>query len=198
MGKLYIDKRYFAESKTKWVSFETDPRLKRTKKDIYGKCVPCIMNLYEQLSAGKTEIKLGSAYHCWKIVVIMKDADECIRFLSEFEKDLPEDINIKGRFGSGDASKNTKVIVFNTENETEKDLLYNSLKACAAQIKPEPQVIYHKACADLYHELFGNWRQWNETVIIKNPAMVKPIVERIRKVLYWEKDVATVDHGKHT
>jgi len=40
MGKLYIDKRYFAESKTKWVSFETDPRLKRTKKDIYGNAFP--------------------------------------------------------------------------------------------------------------------------------------------------------------
>jgi len=108
MGKLYIDKRYFAESKTKWVSFETDPRLKRTKKDIYGKCVPCIMNLYEQLMAGKMEIELGSAFFCWKIVVLMKDSDECMMFLSEFEKDIPEDMYIKGRFGSGDASKDTK------------------------------------------------------------------------------------------
>jgi hypothetical protein len=196
VGKLYIDKRYFAESKTKWVSFETDPRLKRTKNDIYGKCVPCIMNLYEQLSAGKTEIELGSAYHCWKIVVLMKDTDECTMFLSEFEKSMPEDMYIKGRFGSGDASKNTKVIVFNTENETDKDLLYNALKACAAQIKPAPQVIYHKACADLYHELLGNWRQWSETTTIKNPAMVKPIVERIRRVLYWEKDVAPTNPQK--
>lgn len=188
MGRLYIDKRYFAESKTKWVSFETDPRLKRTKNDIYGKCVPCIMSLYEQLSAGKTEIELGSAYHCWKIVVLMKDTDECTSFLSEFEKNMPEDMYIKGRFGSGDARKNTKVIVFNTENETEKNHLYDALKACAAQIEPVPQVIYHKACADLYHELLGNWRQWKETAIIKNPAMVKPIVERIRRVLYWEKE----------
>ncbi|MCX5805165.1 MAG: hypothetical protein NT010_03710 [Proteobacteria bacterium] len=196
MGKLYIDKRYFADSKTRWVSFETDARLKRTKKDIYGKCVPCIMNLYEQLMAGKTEIELGSAYNCWKIVVLMKDLDECTRFLSEFEKDMPEDMYIKGRFGSGDANKNTKVIVFNTENETEKNLLYDALKACAAQIKPEPQVIYHKACADLYHELLGNWRQWSETAPIKNPDMIKPIVDRIRKVLYWEKEDLPTDQEK--
>jgi hypothetical protein len=190
MGRLYIDKRFFAGSETRWVSFETDSRLKRTKNDIYGKCVPCIMNLYEQLSAGKTEIELGSAYNCWKVVVLVKSIDECTKFLSEFEKNMPDDMYIKGRFGSGDASKKTKVIVFNTENETEKDLLHNALKECAAGLEPQPQVIYHKACADLYHELLGNWRQWSETAVIKNLDMVKPIVERIRKVLYWEKDAA--------
>ncbi|MCX5813983.1 MAG: hypothetical protein NT178_15760 [Proteobacteria bacterium] len=198
MGKLYIDKRYFAKSKTKWVSFETDPRLKRTKNDIYGKCVPCITNLYEQLSAGKTAIKLGSAFRCWKIVVLLNDIDECTGFLYEFEKDMPEDMYIKGRFGSGDASKNTQVIVFNTENEKEKDLLYNKLKACAAQMNPQPQVLYHKACADLYHELLGDWRQWSETETIKNPDMIKSIVERIRKVLYWEKNVVSTDPEKLT
>lgn len=188
MGKLYIDKRYFAGSKTRWVSFETDPRLKRTKNDIYGKCVPCITSLYEQLSAGKTEIKLDSALRCWKIVVLLNNVDECIGFLYEFEKDIPEDMYIKGRFGSGDANKNTQVIVFNTENEKEKDLLYDKLKGCASKMSPEPQVLYHKACADLYHELLGDWREWSETVTIKNPDMIKPIVERIRKVLYWEKE----------
>jgi len=199
MRKLYIDKRYFAESKTKWVSFETDPRLKRTKNDIYGKCVPCITNLYEQLSAGKKEIKLGSAYRCWKVVVVLlNDIDECTQFLYEFEKDMPEDINIKGRFGSGDASKNKQVIVFNTENEKEKDLLYDKLKMCAANIDPQPQVLFHKACADLYHELFGDWRQWNETAVIKNPDMVKPTIERIRKVLYWEKEDLPINPEKQT
>jgi len=154
------------------------------------------MNLYEQLMAGKMEIELGSAFFCWKIVVLMKDSDECMMFLSEFEKDIPEDMYIKGRFGSGDASKDTKVIVFNTENETEKNLLYDALKTCAVRIKPEPQVIYHKACADLYHELLGNWRQWSKTATIKNPAMVKPIVERIRKVLYWEREGARTETTK--
>ncbi len=189
MGKLFIDKRYFAGSETRWVSFETDPKLKRTKKDIYGKCVPCITNLYEQLVAGKREIKLGSAFSCWKIVVLVNNIDECTLFLSEFERDIPEDVYIKGRFGSGDASKNTKVIVFNTENKKEKELLYERLKACAERMTFCPEVFYHKACADLYHELLGDWRQWSRTATVKNPAMIKPIIDRIRKVLYWEKDI---------
>ncbi len=43
------------------------PGSEENEKDIYGKCVPCIMNLYEQLKDGKTEVDLGLALKCWKV-----------------------------------------------------------------------------------------------------------------------------------
>ena len=187
MGRLYFDKRFFAEKKTKWVSFETSSGLKRTRSDIYGKCVPCITNLYEQLKTGKTEIRLGSAYRCWKIVVSLPDNEECVRFLEEFESRFLGDMDVKGRFGSGDPSKSTRVIVFNAEGEPERDRLLNALRACARTMDPVPEVTYHRACADLYHALLGDWSTWSEREVIKNPALIEPTIAHIREVLFWDK-----------
>ena len=195
MGKLYIDKKYFAKKESKWVSFESDPVLRRTKKDIYGRCVPCITNLYEQLREGKREIRLNNAYQCWKIVVSLGSIEDCTRFLCEFEASFLEDMSVKGRFGSSDSTKSTKVIVFNAESETERDHLYESVKTCASQTHPEVTVSYHRACAELYHELFGDWKKWSETETIKNPEMVKAILDKIRRVLYWEKEDIPTDSG---
>ncbi len=187
MGRLYIDRRYFARNDAKWVSFETNPGLKRTKSDIYGRCVPCITSLYEQLKEGRSEISLGRAHQCWKVVVPLADMEECTRFLSDFENDYLGDMDIKGRFGSADPTKGTKVIVFNAESETERDRLYDALTRCASRTSPGTEVLYHRACADLYHELLGDWRGWRETETIKNPAMVQPILERIRTTLFWQR-----------
>jgi hypothetical protein len=193
MGKLYIDRKYFTNKEIKWVSFENNPVLKRTKNDIYGRCVPCIINLYEQLREGKKEIRLGKAYQCWKIVVFLNNMEECTRFLCEFESYFLEDMNIKGRFGSSDSTKSTKVIVFNAESEAERDKLYEGLKVCASQTYPESIVSYHRACAELYHELLGDWKKWGEIETIKNPGMVKAILERIRRILFWPKEDVPAD-----
>ena len=188
MSKIYIDKRYFAEKAIKWVSFENTPRLKRTKSDIYGRCVPCITNLYEQLKEGKKEIHLGTAYQCWKVVVVLQSTEACVELLTEFEKNFLGDRAVKGRFGSGDESKTTKVIVFNADDEAERDRLCKELKICAEKMGRKTEVLYHRACAELYHELFGNWVTWKETETIKKPEMVEPILERIQRVLFWKKD----------
>ena len=56
------------------------------------------------------------------------------------------------------------------------------------RVNPEAKVSFHRACAELYHELLGDWKEWKETETIKRPEMVKPIIERIRNVLFWEKE----------
>ncbi len=188
MGKLYIDERCFVDSDRKWVSFETNPHLEKTKADIYGRCTPCIMSLYEQLKEGRTELILGSAYQCWKLVVLVADREACMDFLHVFEEDFLGDLRLKGRFGSGDETKKTKVIVFNAESEAERDRLYGRLKECAMRLDPAPIGTYHRGCADLYHALLGDWRQWKETSPIKRPEMVQPILAHIRKVLFWDKE----------
>lgn len=188
MPKIFIDKRYFTDRKAKWVSFEDSPRLKETKGDIYSRCVPCITNLYEQLKQGRKEVRLGPAFSCWKVVVVLESMDECVELLTELEKRLVDPIKVKGRFGSVDENKRTKVVVFNTAGEMQREKLYEMLAACAGRVNPSAEVSFHRGCAELYHELFGDWKTWREEETIRKPEAVPAILDRIRKVLFWEKD----------
>jgi hypothetical protein len=187
MRKFYLDKRYYADKPARWVSFESTPNLDATKKDIYGKCVPCITNLYEQLQAGKVEINLGPAYSCWKVVAVLASDEECVQVLAEFEKEFLGERKIKGRFGSGDEEKTTRVIVFSAANEQEKDKLLEEVAACSQRVSPGADIFFHRGCAELYHELFGDWKSWRQTETIKKPEVVKEILTRIRKMLFWER-----------
>jgi hypothetical protein len=186
MSKIYIDKRFFTDKKAKWVSFEDTQGLKETKKDIYGKCVPCITNLYEQLKDNKTEIDLGPALKCWKVVVVLRSMEECVELLFELEKVLPDDVKAKGRFGSVDESKTTKVIVFNVSGVIQRKRLYEMLQDCALRVNPGAEITYHRGCVELYHELFGDWKAWREKETIKKPEAVAALIDRIRKVLFWD------------
>jgi hypothetical protein len=187
MPRIYIDKRYFTDKKAKWVSFEDNQGLKETKKDIYGKCVPCITNLYEQLKDGKTTVDLGPALKCWKVVAVLDSMEECVDLLSELEKALSDDLKVKGRFGSVDDTKTTKVIVFNVSGESQRIKLYEILQNCATSINSRAEITYHRGCVELYHELFGDWRTWEKTVVVQKPEAIQPIIQRIRKVLFWDK-----------
>jgi hypothetical protein len=188
LARFYLDKSYYADKRAKWVSFESTPNLEETKKDIYGRCVPCISNLYEQLQAGKSEVYLGPAYNCWKVVAVMANDDECVRVLAEFEKEFLGDRRIKGRFGSGDAEKPTRVIVFSALNEREKDRLFEEVSICGRAANPDARTFFHRGCAELYHELFGDSMNWRETETIKKPEAVRDILARVRKALFWEKE----------
>ena len=185
--KIYIDKRYFTGGKVKWVSFEDTEGLRETKKDIYGKCVPCITNLYEQLKDGKTEIDLGAALKCWKVVVVLNSMEECVELLTELERVLPDDVKIKGRFGSADESKTTKVIVFNVPDVSQRKKLHKTLRDCSPGVQSRSRVTYHRGCVELYHELFGDWKAWKKIAGVKKPEAVPVIIDRIRKTLFWEK-----------
>jgi len=190
MARLHIDRRYFTQAEKSWVSFETSPGLEKTKAGIYGRCVPCITSLYEQLKEGRTEIRLGAAYECWKVVVLVAGTDECIEFLEAFEKNYLGDGEVRGRFGSGEEGRETKVIVFNAEGEEERDRLYGQVSACAAAINPRWSVSFHRACKELYHDLLADSRSWSESETIKRPEMVATVLGRIRKMLFWEREEA--------
>jgi len=188
MAKFYLDRRYYADKLKRWVSFESTPNLEETRRDIYGRCVPCISNLYEQLQAGKSEIYLGPAYNCWKVVAVVADDDECTQVLTEFEKDFLGDRKIKGRFGSGDEERPTRVIVLSVPNEEEKDMMFEEVSICSRRVNPTSRTFVHRGCAELYHELLGDSMRWRQTETIKKPEAVKEVLARIRKMLYWEKE----------
>lgn len=187
MKRIYLDRRVWQESKENWVSFESDPNLRETKGSIYGKCVPCITHLYEQLQAGNDEIELKEAFHCWKVVAVLKDQGECLEVLREYEERYLGDRPVRGKFGSSQPEKPTKVLMFHTEDEAEKDRLLEELKDCVQRVNPEGKVFCQKACANLYYELLGDWREWKEVTRIRNPEVRPVLIERIKKLLYWEK-----------
>jgi hypothetical protein len=188
MGKIFLDKRVWRDSRDNWVSFESDPKLKVTKENIYGRCVPCITNLYEQLKAGKEEIELKDAYHCWKVVAVLEDQEECLEVLREYEENFLGDHCVKGKFGSSLPTKPTKVLMFHVEDEKERDRILEELQACVKRVNPNSKVFYQKACANLYYDLLGSWRDWREVTKIKNPAIRSVLLERIKKLLYWEEE----------
>jgi hypothetical protein len=187
MKKIYLDRRVWRDSKDNWVSFESDPTLRVTRGNIYGRCVPCITNLYEQLQAGKEEIELKEAFHCWKVVAVLRDKEECLEVLKEYEEQFLKDRCVKGKFGSSLPAKPTQVLMSHTEAEEEKDRLMKELEVCVQKINPEGQVFSQKACANLYFDLLGDWKEWKEVTRIRNPKVQPILIERIKKLLFWEK-----------
>jgi len=188
MKKIFVDKRVWRDSRDNWVSFESDPKLRVTKGNIYGRCVPCITNLYQQLKAGKEEIELKEAYQCWKVVAVLKDKEECLEVLREYEENFLGEHYVKGKFGSSQSSKSSKVLIFHIEDEEERDRILKELQRCAQKVNPGSKVFYQRACTNLYHDLLGDWKEWKEVTKIKNPDVRSALLERMKKMLYWEED----------
>jgi len=188
MRKIYLDKRVWRNSRDNWVSFESDPKLRVTKTNIYGRCVPCITSLYQQLQEGKEEIELKEAYHCWKVVAVLEDKEECLEVLRQYEENFLGDQYVKGKFGSSLPTKPTKVLMFHIEEEGERDRVLKELRACVQKVNPTAKVFYQRACTNLYYELLGDWKEWKEVTRIKNPDIRPMLLERIKKLLYWEKE----------
>jgi hypothetical protein len=180
---IYIGKIPFAEDSNFWVSFESDPKLTKTKSDIYGRCLPCIQNLYQQLKEGRKAIALGTAYNCWKITAVLRDIDECQYFLNEFEKRFPGR-HVWGKFGSGQRNAKTRVVVFHAENTKDRDWLYAAVGECLLYVDKNVDIQVSRACAVLYHELLGDWRQWVPITPIKHPEVADRLLERIKNILY--------------
>jgi hypothetical protein len=188
MKNIFLDKRVWRDSRDNWVSFESDPKLKVTKQNIYGRCVPCITNLYQQLLDGREEIELKEAFHCWKVVAVLKDREECLEVLKEYEENFLGDHYVKGKFGSSQSSKSSKVLMFHIEDEEERDRILKELQSCVQKVNPDANVFYQRACTNLYHDLLGDWRDWREVTKIKNPNIRSALIEKIKKLLYWERD----------
>jgi hypothetical protein len=188
MDKIFLDKRVWRNLKENWVSFESDPKLRVTQQNIYGRCVPCISNLYQQLQENKEEIELREAYHCWKVVAVLKNKEECLEVLKEYEENFLDDHYVKGKFGSSQPASSSKVLMFHTEDEGERDRLLEELRVCTQRVNPESKVFYQRACTNLYHDLLGDWKDWKQVTKVKNPEARPALLERIRKLLYWEKE----------
>jgi len=178
LGEIpYNDKGVF------WVSFESDPRLKKTRANIYGRCLPCIQNLYEQLKGGRSEITLGAAYHCWKITAVLEGIEQCLSLLSHFEDRFPTG-HVYGKFGSGRPDLKTRAVVFHTDNEAERDRIQKALKICLNEMNFKATIQVSRACAVLYENILGHWQDWQPKTPIRHPERVEDQIGLIKKILF--------------
>ena len=166
-----------------WVSFESDPALKVTKANIYGRCLPCIQNLYEQLQEGRPEIALGTAFDCWKVTAVVRDLDGTLELLAEFEKRFPQG-HVYGKLGNGRPGATTNVVVFHAENVAERDRLQDALSQCLEALGIDTPVQVSRGCAVLYHDILGEGSDWQPVTAIKHPENAAPLLERIKNLLF--------------
>jgi hypothetical protein len=167
-----------------WVSFESKPNLEKTKANIYGRCLPCIQHLYEQLQAGARVIELGRAFHCWKVTAVLKGIDECLSLLALYEERFPEG-HVYGKLGGSRTFSETKAVVFHTEEERARDIVRERLEICVPEVNRSGRVEVSRACAVLYGEILGDWREWQQVTPLKHPEKVEALMQRIRKALFW-------------
>lgn len=166
-----------------WISFESDPRLKKTKSNIYERCLPCIRNLYEQLQQGCSEIKLGSAYDCWKITVVLESIGQCILLLMQFEEKFPTG-HVYGKIGTSRPNSNRKAVVFHTDKKAERDRIQKALEICLMNMDLNPDVLISRGCAVLYNNLLGDWYEWSPVTPIRFPEKVSEQLAYIKRLLF--------------
>lgn len=185
--EIYLGDRSRVRPGSFWTSFETDPHLRITKRDIYSRCVPCIESLYFQLKDGKEVINVELVNNCWKVGVILKSEEECLDFLDHYQENFLPDRPVRGRFGTRDANLGTYLLLFQADSEPEKDILQKELELCKAAFQRPAEIFIQKGCASLYHELLGPWQTWHPFTPIQNPNLVPQILSRIRTLLFWDE-----------
>ena len=181
---IYVGQIPHSEKGDFWVSFESKPGLEKTKANIYGRCLPCIQRLYDQLKKGATEIDLGPAYHCWKVAAVLNGMDECVSLLRVYEEKFPGG-HVYGKFGSSRPFSESKAVVFHAEDEAARDQVRERLETCVPEVNKNGEVQVSRACAVLYGEILGDWREWQTVTALKYPERVDALIKRIRKTLFW-------------
>ena len=180
--KIYVGRIPHNEKGSFWVSFESDARLSRNKANIYGRCLPCIQNLYDQLKAGRTVIDMGTAFRCWKITAVLENIDQCLILLTEYEKRFPGG-HVYGKLGSGRTDTTTKVTVFHADDETERDRLKAALRQCLTVMGLDTEVLISRGCAILYEPIVGDWRTWDDMTPVRFPERVPGHLQRLKRIM---------------
>ncbi len=184
--EIYVGRRRDVK-KGFWMSFENHPRLRETKKSIYERCLPCLEKLYEQLKEEPSRLILDEPLHCWKIIAVLNEFEDCLDLLQAYQDDrFPLPRTVRGRIGTNDKSSPHVTVIFQVHDPLERDELYSDLKRLAAQITTDFKIFYERGCQDLYRVLCGEWRTWDEVTPIQNPSLIKDVQKKVGKLLRGE------------
>lgn len=165
-----------------WISFESDPHLRGLRDRIRYRCTPCVESLLEQLREGKGEVDLGPAYHCWKVVAVLKDEEECLQLLERYQERFLPGLPIQGRFGSREGGE-AKAIVVHADSPAQRDCYLEALKTCVEDLGLQREVFYSKGCAYFFEEVLGPWQRWRPRSPILRPEKVPEVIRRIEEAL---------------
>ena len=77
------------------------------------------------------------------------------------------------------------MVVFHAEDEATRDKVRGRVEVCIQEVNKEAEIFVSRACAVLYEEILGDWRDWQPVTHIRHPERRGPLLERIRKVLFW-------------
>lgn len=177
---IYLNPKF--SKKDGWTSFESDPYLRNTRRAIHQRCLPCIKSLYQQLMDGKKSIDLGAAYDCWKVVLVLETAGECLNVLEMYRDKFLPDRYIRGRYGGKDGSS-TKAIVVVAENERERDRLFDEMNSCLSMMGLKRPIFYSKGCADPYEKVLGPWKNWQRQTPIRHDDNVESVIYGLDQLL---------------
>jgi hypothetical protein len=75
--------------------------------------------------------------------------------------------------------------VFHAEDETARNQVRERLEACVEEVNKNGEVQVSRACAVLYGEILGDWREWQPVTKLKYPERVEALILRIKKALFW-------------
>ena len=177
---IYLNPKF--SKKHGWTSFESDPHLRNTKRAIHLRCLPCIKSLYQQLIERKRFIDLGTAFNCWKVVVVMETIDECLNVLEIYRDKFLPDRYIRGRYGGKNASASQAIVVM-AENELERDHLMDEMDSCLSVIGLKRPLFYSKGCADPYEKILGPWKNWQRQTPIRHDDNVDNVIYGLDQLL---------------
>ena len=178
--EIYINPKF--SKKDGWTSFESDPHLTTTKRAIHLRCLPCIKRFYQQLIDGQDPIDLGSAWDCWKVVVLMETDEECLDLLEAYrDRFLPGDY-IRGRFGGREGSAK-KAIIVSAETEAQKDRFMEQMTRCLSDLGLERALFFSKGCADPYEKILGPWQDWQPRTPVKHLENIDGVVSGLERLL---------------
>ena len=179
-GAVYFGHR---RSREGWVSFETHPRLARTKARLYERCLPCLTDLLEQLRRNPTRVNLTHAWDCWKVVAVVRDEAEAMELLARFAETFPAEY-CYGKLGGKRPGRDTAALVFHTEDAGRRDDLERMLQEVVEACFPGRRVFVSRGCADPYEAVLGPWPGWTRTCPVRHPERVPAVVARLREMLY--------------
>ena len=174
---------YQPTQKQNWISFESDPHLRRGRRVLHERCIPCMGYLYRQLEQGQDTIELAYAYHCWKVVVLLQSVDECLGVLETYRDRYLPGRTIRGRYGSKDGTGNPAIVAA-ADSEVERDLLMKEMAECLAVLSLDRKLFFNKGCADPYEEILGPWQTWKKTSPVRYPENAKTVMQRIGRLLH--------------
>ncbi|MDW7711076.1 MAG: hypothetical protein SCH98_11435 [Deferrisomatales bacterium] len=170
-------------SREGWVSFETDPLLRRTKEGLHENCLPCLTGLLEQLRAGAERVDLGPAWECWKVVALTPTREDALGLLERFSQAHPDE-EVRGKVGGGRDDRPTWAVIFHTRSEARRDRLLELVRDLSRRRPPDIPTFCSRGCGIPYEELLGPWQGWEPVSPIRHPERRARVVASLRESLY--------------